>query len=231
MSTRAPLVRRRVRSREDILGVEQQRYQHLLPGSTIHACLAESARRHPDKSAILHLDGPDFMAPSRDVTYRELLNGVEASASVFLERAAGAPSVVAVMVPMVPEGLFATWGAQRVGTAVPLNPFLELASLVNVLNLTSATVLVTTGEILRERGVDAAAVLARVATLRDVLLVDGDTSTFTAALTEHRGRSVEIEDDPHRDAIVMPTGEPRERRSWCACRSAANSSLRGTSER
>ena len=51
---------------------------------------------------------------------------------MFLERAADAPSVVAVMVPMVPEGLFATWGAQRVGTAVPLNPFLELASLVAV---------------------------------------------------------------------------------------------------
>ncbi|MEN0133543.1 MAG: AMP-binding protein [Rhodococcus sp. (in: high G+C Gram-positive bacteria)] len=206
MSTRAALVRRRVRSREDILDVEQHRHQHLLPGSTIHACLTESVRRHPDKSAFLHLDGPDFLTPTRDVTYRELLIGAEASASVFLERAADAPSVVAVMVPMVPEGLFATWGAQRVGTAVPLNPFLELASLVNILNLTSATVLVTTGAILRERGVDVAAVLASVPTLRDVLLVDGDDSTFTAALAEHRGRTVDVEDDPDRDAMVMPTG-------------------------
>lgn len=200
------LVRHRVRSREDILDAERQQHEHLLPGATIHACLAESARRHPNKSAILHLEAPDFMTPARTVTYRELLLAVEASASVFLERAAGAPSVVAVMVPMVPEGLFATWGAQRVGLAVPLNPFLELASLVNILNRTAATVLVTTGEILRERGVDTTAVKASVPTLRDVLLVGGDHSTFAAALAEHRGRSVDAEDDPQRDAMVMPTG-------------------------
>ncbi|MFW2237916.1 AMP-binding protein [Rhodococcus opacus] len=206
ISVRGPLVRHRVRSRGDILDVEQQRHEHLLPGATIHACIAESARRHPNKSAILHLEAPDFMTPTREVTYRELLVAVNASASLFLERAAGAPSVVAVMVPMVPEGLFATWGAQRVGRAVPLNPFLELASLVNILNRTAATVLVTTGEILRERGVDAAVVLASVPTLKDVLLVDGDNSTFNAALAEHRGRIVDVEDDSERDAMVMPTG-------------------------
>ncbi|MDV7241607.1 MULTISPECIES: AMP-binding protein [Rhodococcus] len=186
--------------------MEQRRHEDLLPGATIHACIAESARRHPHKSAIVHLEAPDFMRPTREVTYRELLAAVEASASVFLERAGGAPSVVAVMVPMLPEGLFATWGAQRVGSAVPLNPFLELASLVNILNRTAATVLVTTGEILRERGVDTAAVMASAPTLKDVLLVDGDHSTFNAALTEHCGRNVDVEDDPRRDAMVMPTG-------------------------
>ena len=206
MSASRPLVRHRVRSHRDILDVEQRRHEDLLPGATIHACLAESARRHPNKSAILHLEAPDLMTPTREVTYRGLLEAVEASAAVFLERAGDAPSVVAVMVPMVPEGLFATWGAQRVGIAVPLNPFLELASLVNILNRTAATVLVTTGEILQERGADAASVLAIVPTLKDVLFVDGDNSTFTAALAEDVGRNVEVGDDPGRDAMIMPTG-------------------------
>ncbi|SNT10949.1 fatty-acyl-CoA synthase [Rhodococcoides kyotonense] len=182
-------------------------HEALLPGATIRASLAESARRHPDKSAIIHLEAPDFMTPVREVTYSELATAVDASAAVFLDRAAGAPSVVAVMVPMVPEGLYATWGAQRVGVAVPLNPFLELASLLNILRRTHATVLVTTADILLERGVDVSAVLDDVPTLTDVLLVGDDTSTFSTALTSHRGRRVvDFLDDAERDAMVMPTG-------------------------
>jgi fatty-acyl-CoA synthase len=199
-------VRQRIRSREDIIAVEQQSHEHLLPYSTIHQCLQESARRYPDKNAIVHLEAPDFMTPTRQITYRELLAAVEQSASVFADRAAGTPSVVAVMVPMLPEGLFATWGAQRIGTAVPLNPFLELSSLINILNRTAATVLVTTGEVLLERKTTVANVLAHVPTLEDVLLVGGESDTYSAALAEHVGCSIDLPDNAQRDAMVMPTG-------------------------
>lgn len=203
---RRELTRHRVRSLSDIIDVERRRHDQLLPGSTVFECLKESARRFPDKHAIMHLEAPDFMTPTRTVTYRQLLAAVEQSASVFAERAAGAASVVAVMLPMVPEGLCATWGAQRVGVAVPLNPFLELSSLIKILCRTAATVFVTTAETLAERGTTVDEVMDSVPTLKDVLLVGGGSDTYSAALAEHRGRRVEVPDDPHRDAMVMPTG-------------------------
>ncbi|AZG46599.1 putative sulfoacetate--CoA ligase [Gordonia insulae] len=154
----------------------------------------------------MHLEAPDFMTPRREVTYRELAEAVQRAAAMFLDRAAGAPSVVAVMLPMFPEGLIATWGAQRVGIAVPLNPFLEIASLVNTLNRTAATVMVTTSQVLAERASDIPAILAAVPTLNEILLVGGEHDTFTAAVEDHRDRRVDVDDDPHRDSMVMPTG-------------------------
>ncbi len=197
--------RRRVRSGADILDVERHDPAELLPASTVFGCLLESARRFPDKAAIIHLEAPDFTTPSRKVTYRQLAESVEQAASLFLDRAAGAPSVVAVMLPMLPEGLVATWGAQRAGIAVPLNPFLEINSLVNILKRTAATLLVTTEQVLAERASDVASLLAAVPSLVDVLVVGGD-DTFGKALENHRGRTVTVDDDPRRDCMVMPTG-------------------------
>jgi fatty-acyl-CoA synthase len=203
------LVRRRIRTAADVAEIEAAfDGRDLLPAETILGCLRYVAAQHPDKAAIIQVEAPDFLQPQRTVTYRDLVGDVEATANLFRAAAGAASSVVGLMLPMVPEGLSALWGAQTAGVGIPLNPFLDLAPVADILGRTGATALVTTREVLEAKG-GLAALRAAAPGIVEVLYVDDvdprlDLSARAAA---HAGPlAFPVDEDPWRDALLMPTG-------------------------
>ncbi|MBZ5738436.1 AMP-binding protein [Nocardioides mangrovi] len=203
------LVRRRLRSVADVVAIETTYGEEgLLPADTVLGCLREVAREQPDKPAIVLIEPPDLLTPARSVSFADLIADIESSANLFHAIAGGRPSAVGLMLPMVPEGLTALWGGQTAGTVVPLNPFLDLAPVVAILRQVGATVLVTTRETLDAKG-GAAALLADVPTLVEVLYVDDDdprADLRTRAAAYGGGLDFAPDEDPWRDALIMPTG-------------------------
>lgn len=203
------LVRKRIRSAQDVAEIEATYdASDLLPAQTILGCLQYVAAEHPDKPAIIQVEAPDFLTPNRTVTYRELVADVEATGGLFRRIAGEADSVVGLMLPMVPEGLSALWGAQAAGVGVPLNPFLDLAPVAAILRETRATVLVTTRDLLESKG-SIAALRAEVPSLLEVLYVDDvdPALDLRCRAADHGGHlDAEFDQDPRRDSLMQPTG-------------------------
>jgi fatty-acyl-CoA synthase len=200
--------RRRLRTPEDVAAIEADGPDLLLPAGTILGCLRYVAEATPDKPAIIQVEAPDFLEPERVVSFGRLVGDIEATANLFRDVAGGEPSVVGLMLPMVPEGLSALWGAQTAGIGVPLNPYLDLEPVAAILRETGATVLVTLRETLEAKG-GAVALHALVPTLVEVLYVDDEdpASDLASRAAGHGGGLTFVPDaDPWRDALVMPTG-------------------------
>ncbi|WP_198020097.1 AMP-binding protein [Nocardioides sp. J54] len=203
------MLRRRIRSAADVVDIESNyRPSDLLPAGTILGCLRHAAATDPDKPAVIQVEAPDLLTPTATLTYQDLVADVEASADLFHTVAGARPSVVGIMLPMIPEGLTALWGAQAAGVAVPLNPFLDLEPVAAVLNRTAATVLLTTRAILEAKG-GLSALRVAAPGLVEVLLVNDvepDRDLATRLLPHGRGVALVADEDPWRDALVMPTG-------------------------
>jgi fatty-acyl-CoA synthase len=160
---------------------------------------------------VLQVEPPDFLTPAREVSFAQLVADIERMASLFHDVAGGARSAVAIMLPMVPEGLSALWGAQTAGVGIPVNPFLELDAVIRILLDAGATAIVTTRDVLETKG-GPEALTSRVPSLRRVLYVDDpladpahDLATATAEYAGH-GLTFAPDEDPWRDAMLMPTG-------------------------
>jgi fatty-acyl-CoA synthase len=203
------LVRQRLRSGADVAAIEASYdVRDLLPAETVLGCLRHVAAQHPDKPAIIQVEAPDFLEPKRTVSYARLVADVQATANLFRAIAGEADSVVGLMLPMVPEGLSALWGAQTAGIGVPLNPFLDLAPVAAILVQTRATVLLTTREVLEAKG-GIAALRAAAPDLVEVLYVDDvDPRLDLSSRAAFHGGALAfaVDEDPRRDALLMPTG-------------------------
>lgn len=203
------LVRRRLHAPADVEEIETAHHGgDLLPAQTILECLRLVASETPEKAAVVQIESPDLLTPQREVTYRELLADVEATANLFRSVAGGRQSVVGLMLPMVPEGLSALWGAQTAGIGVPLNPFLDLAPVARILVESGATALLTTREVLEAKG-GVEALRAAAPCVRQVFYVDDhdpDTDLATRAAVHRSPLAFAPDGDPWRDALLMPTG-------------------------
>lgn len=195
----------------DIEAIEALDPADVMPAATAYDCLALTARATPDKPAIIALsEGGGSI--SSTITYGDYLRDATAAANLFRSIAGEGPSVVALMLPIVPEALIAAWGATAAGVAMPINPHLEPALVASILKTVNATVLVTT----RAFGASAADrledIVAQVPSLRRILLVGDDArggaQEFAAALREHDGDALGFEPsrDPSALAMYLPTG-------------------------
>ncbi|MCZ4589200.1 AMP-binding protein [Rhodococcus opacus] len=206
------ILRQRIASRNDIDALEKQfSPTELRTGATFYDALVAAAAEHPDKSAIVAIETPNFLEPARVLTYRDLIEAIERAASLFHDSAGSSPSVVAVMLPMLPEGLIAIWGAATSGIAVPLNPFLELTALVRIMNDARCTTLVTVRATIEEKcGGNLELLRDAVPTLQSIYFVDapGTPGDLNTAMDTYAGSGLTFDRDldPYRDAVLMPTG-------------------------
>jgi fatty-acyl-CoA synthase len=200
-----------MRSRADIREIERFRLEELLPGRTIYECIQSAASLNPEKAAITFLQSADLADPPRVITYAALMAAIHRTANLFREISGASRTAVAVILPMIPEGLMATWGAATAGICVPINPHLEMEGAISVMNASAATVMVTTPDKF-EAGtwVTPEDVMARVPTLRRILFVDPDYPTrdlMTLAEARPADRlTFEPPCDPAAEAMYMPTG-------------------------
>lgn len=194
----------------DIQAIEASAPEHVLAGSTAYDCLVAAARIAPHKSAIVALAGGGSTEIVAELSYADYVARSTAAANLFARIAGDEPSVVALMLPVLPETLVAAWGATAAGIVTPINPHLEPPLVVSLLNATRATVLITT----KAYGPSAAdhldTIIAQVPTVRRVLMIDGDDprTEFTTAILEQPGDRLTFEPcrDGRAEAMYLPTG-------------------------
>ncbi len=201
------LARARLRSPADARDIERFRPEDLLPGATIHDCLRAAAVADPGKAAMIALESADMSVAPRVLTYRDLLAALTRAANLFHDLAGGVPPSVAIVLPMIPEGLIAAWAAATCGIATPVNPFLEAHHVAGILKASQAGILVTTQARFRS---SLAAVVAEVPTLRHVLFVDADDAARDFGTVAGRYPADRLSfvptAGPDSVAIHMPTG-------------------------
>jgi len=188
--------------------VEEHPPEALREGATVYEAIRAAAAEHPGKSAIIQLMTSRVDDPPRQLTYGALIASIERSANLFHDAAGPVPSAVGLLLPLVPEGMIATWGAATAGTAVPINPYLEADAVAGLLNATRATVLVTTAT--RFDRTRLGALRAAVPTLRRILLVGagGSADDFATAIAAYPAGRLTFTPsaDPDTEVMRMPTG-------------------------
>jgi fatty-acyl-CoA synthase len=129
----------------DIERFERTPWRERLPADTTYGLLRAACERHPDRVALRLLLAASADAPTRDLSYRALLEGVHRTANAL--RACGlAPHAAAtLLLPNLVEGHFALWGAQAAGIASPVNPMLDAAYIARICEETKAQVLIALG--------------------------------------------------------------------------------------
>lgn len=198
-----------VRGLEDIEAIEKATPETVLLAATTYRTLKAVTDLAPDKVAIRMMDSSDPEAEVREVTYRRYLARATAAANLFRSHSEGRPSVIAIMLPIVPEALFAAWGGCTSGVIATINPHLEPEMVAAILRQIGATGLVTTtahGPSAADRLDD---IRAAAPELKSVWLVDGPQEVdFSSALDDQTsdGLAFEPSDDAHAGSIFLPTG-------------------------
>ncbi|NMG76584.1 AMP-binding protein [Aromatoleum diolicum] len=200
-----------LRSDADTRAIEQVQPEDLLPGRTTYECISAAAALEPAKPALIQLLSADLAVPPRIITYAEMMQRIVQAANLFSAVSGSERPSVALILPMVPEALIATWAAQTAGIACPINPYLEERVVVSIMNAARATVLVTSTAKFGSGVWDKLeAICAQVPTLRRVLIVESDdqASDFMRALESYPADRFVFEptDDPHAEVMYLPTG-------------------------
>ncbi|HLP69821.1 MAG TPA: acyl-CoA synthetase [Rhizobium sp.] len=154
-----------------ILRLEASGALDTLPAST-YDMIRASAERHSNLPALsFFVTVDDHRRPER-WTYGELLRDINRTANMFARMGASKDTVIAYILPNLPETHFVIWGAQTASIVLAINPLLERASIADLLNAAGATILVTLGPF---PGTDlwqkVQPLLADVPSLRHVVLV------------------------------------------------------------
>jgi fatty-acyl-CoA synthase len=162
-----------VRTIADIERFERTPWQDRLPVRTTYEILHRACRRFGHRPALRLLLAPTADAPTLDVSYAALLEGVHRTANALRACGIGSGSAVTILLPNLVEGHFALWGAQAAGIASPVNPMLEAAYIARICEETQAEVLIALGP---TPGFDlwdkAVQVAERVGTVQTVLQVN-----------------------------------------------------------
>jgi fatty-acyl-CoA synthase len=205
------LARALVRSRADVREIERTPYGDLLPAWSIAPLLERAAALTPSKPAIIVADAADPTRVGRSISYRELAEAVAATARRL--RAVSGPGrpVISILTPLVPEAFFALWAGATAGIANPINPFLRIDHVAEIMNAAGTTVLLCGT---RSHGAGAwehvAELGTRVPTLRTVWFLDeaGGGDSFARQLQQADGTHPATESchDAERTATLLHTG-------------------------
>lgn len=198
-----------VRDLDDIIAIEAVDHRSIAP-ATIFECLLRAKDRFPEKTAIVALDAGGDPATAQRINYTEYFRSVVAAANMFRSLTGERPSVVAVMMPILPEALVAAWAGVTAGVTVPINPHLEPALVTAILQAVEADIFVTTTEYGPSAADRLDEIVAAVPSLRHVFTVgspdsDGD---FAERIAEHPAGSLGFEPSSDREQVTMllPTG-------------------------
>lgn len=113
-----------------------------LPAST-YELIRQGAMRDPEAPALsFFLRAADHRNPET-WTYQKLLASIHQTANFFHALGARRDTVIAYVLPNLPETHFVIWGGQAAGIVAAINPLLEPDAIADLLNAAGATILVT----------------------------------------------------------------------------------------
>lgn len=127
--------------------------QRNLPENTYDA-IRQVAQRQPSSLAIRYIEnGDEWRASrdsgkinlSRDMTYSELISGINRTANLFRSLGVGEKDVVSMVLPNIPEAHFVLWGGEAAGVINPINHMLEAETIGKIVESAGSKVLVLMG--------------------------------------------------------------------------------------
>lgn len=124
---------------------ERTPYDERIAAQSTYEVLQLGAARDPEAAALQFLPNADPAERPVTVTYREFVAGVTQAANMFHQLGVGPQDVVSSLLPLLPQGFMALFGAQAAGIANPVNPLLEPAQIAEILRAANTKVLVTLG--------------------------------------------------------------------------------------
>ena len=161
-----------VTSMDDVLAIERQGPPADLPTST-YEMICRGAAINPSAPALSFFATADDYRNAERWTYSELVHDVTRTANMFAQLGVQHDSVIAYVLPNLPETHFVIWGGEAAGIVCAINPLLEAEAIGELLNASGASVLVTLAPF---GGTDlwqkVRAVLHTVPTLKDLVLVN-----------------------------------------------------------
>ncbi|MES2719360.1 MAG: acyl-CoA synthetase [Pseudomonadota bacterium] len=155
----------------DIEAIEAKGWPQDLPVST-YALLQQGCAINPQAPALSFFLTTDQHDRPTTWTYADLLRDVTRTANAFNRLGATKDTVIAFVLPNLPETHFVVWGGQAAGTVFAINPLLEGNAIAELIEASGASILVTLAPF---PGTDLwpklQAVLPRLSNLRHLVLV------------------------------------------------------------
>ena len=161
-----------VANMDDVQAIETQAQLADLPSST-YAMICRGAAINPSAPALSFFATVDEYRNGECWTYGQLVRDITRTANLFSRLGVQRDSVVAYVLPNLPETHFVIWGGEAAGIVCAINPLLEGEAIGELLNASGASVLVTLAPF---PGTDlwqkVQAVLHKVSSLRHLVLVN-----------------------------------------------------------
>ncbi|TCK84027.1 acyl-CoA synthetase [Paraburkholderia sp. BL9I2N2] len=161
-----------IANQQDVLAAEAEGLRANLPAST-YEMICRGAAINPSAPALSFFLRADDYRKAECWTYRELVRDITRTANMFARLGVRDDSVVAYLLPNLPETHLVIWGGEAAGIVCAINPLLEGAAIAELLNAAGAKVLVTLAPF---PGTDlwpkVQSVLDRVKSLQHLVLVN-----------------------------------------------------------
>lgn len=188
-----------IQTLRDVEAVERVSIDERFLCRSTRDALITTVGHHRDKIAISFL--PNGLATDipQQWTYGEYWAEVVAAANLFNELGLAHNESVAILLPNIPEMLFAIWGAEAAGIAAPINPFLRAEQIANIATEADARILVTLGPRQSEEYWQKAQAVQRLApSIKYVITVGGggDGAISWADAVARKSRDALIFDRP-----------------------------------
>ena len=132
------------RTQEDICAIESQGVPDNMPTSTYEAIRRSAVLNPPAPALTFFLRGDRFREAS-SWSYAKLYRDVIRTANMFFHLGVRRETVIAYILPNLPETHFTIWGGEAAGIVCAINPMLEGSAITDLLNAVQPTVLVTLG--------------------------------------------------------------------------------------
>ncbi|RBB43162.1 acyl-CoA synthetase [Burkholderia reimsis] len=131
-----------IATQDDVLAIEAPGLPPDLPAST-YEMICAGAAIDPSAPALSFFMTADGHRDAECWTYRELVRDITRTANMFARLGVNSQSVIAYVLPNLPETHFVIWGGQATGIVCAINPLLEGEAIGQLLKAAGASVLVT----------------------------------------------------------------------------------------
>ena len=84
--------------------------------------------------------------PTSQVTFTQLSQQITRTANLLTKLGVNADTAVSIIMPILPQTHFATWGSQAAGIATPINPMLEAEHIGEIIAASNSSVVICLGK-------------------------------------------------------------------------------------
>ncbi len=130
---------------DDLAELERIPFAERLECYHTYGLIRAGASIDPAKTAFHYLFEGDADEVPLSVTFGQFLTRVHQAGNLFRRLGVGTGDAVALLLPNLPETLYALWGGQTAGIVCPINWMLEARHIAGILRATKAKVLVALG--------------------------------------------------------------------------------------